>query len=64
MNPGTRSTASEAKLIDSDSALGPNLVAFFGLSWGAALGAILPALEPRLKVAVLGVGGFSLHPWA
>jgi formylglycine-generating enzyme required for sulfatase activity/cephalosporin-C deacetylase-like acetyl esterase len=33
-------------------------VGFFGLSWGAALGAIFPAVEDRLKACVLIGGGF------
>ena len=32
-------------------------IAYYGLSWGGALGAILPAFEPRLKVMVLESGG-------
>jgi dienelactone hydrolase len=32
--------------------------AFVGLSWGAVLGSLLPALEPRIKVSVLRSGGF------
>jgi len=32
--------------------------AYLGYSWGAALGAILPALEPRLRVVVLDSGGY------
>jgi formylglycine-generating enzyme required for sulfatase activity len=36
-------------------------IGFFGLSWGGALGALLPALETRLKVSVLLVGGFYLQ---
>ncbi len=33
-------------------------LAYYGFSWGGAIGAVLPALEDRLKVCVLGVGGF------
>src|SRR5205085_2667783 len=33
-------------------------LAFYGASWGGAMGMILPALEPRLKANVLLVGGF------
>ena len=33
-------------------------LAFYGASWGAAMGMILPALEPRLKTNVMLVGGF------
>ena len=32
-------------------------LAYFGYSWGAVLGAILPAVETRLKVAVLSGAG-------
>jgi cephalosporin-C deacetylase-like acetyl esterase len=33
-------------------------VAYFGASWGAAMGAIIPAVEERFKAAVLYVAGF------
>lgn len=33
-------------------------LAFLGVSWGGRLGCILPALENRIKVVVLGSGGF------
>ena len=36
-------------------------VAFVGFSWGAVMGAHLLALEPRMKAAVLWVGGFYLQ---
>ncbi|HJZ12296.1 MAG TPA: hypothetical protein VJ521_09105, partial [Acidobacteriota bacterium] len=36
-------------------------LAFYGASWGGAMGMILPALEPRLKANVLLVGGFYLQ---
>ncbi len=32
-------------------------IAYYGLSWGGALGAILPAVEPRIKANVLYVAG-------
>jgi len=35
-------------------------LAYYGLSWGAYLGNILPALENRIKVLVLLGGGFEL----
>jgi eukaryotic-like serine/threonine-protein kinase len=40
-------------------------LAFYGVSWGAAMGMILPALEPRLKANILVSGGLYLqktHP--
>jgi serine/threonine protein kinase/predicted esterase len=36
-------------------------LAFYGASWGAAMGMILPAMEPRLKANVLLVGGFLMQ---
>ena len=36
-------------------------LAFYGLSWGGQMGAILPAVEPRLKASVIYVGGFDLR---
>jgi eukaryotic-like serine/threonine-protein kinase len=35
-------------------------IGYYGLSWGAAMGPILVALENRLKVCVLHAGGFYL----
>jgi eukaryotic-like serine/threonine-protein kinase len=35
---------------------------YFGYSWGGMLGGLLPAVEPRLKAAVLVVAGLSLNP--
>ena len=35
-------------------------LAYYGLSWGAALGAVLPAVEDRIKVLVLLSPGFNL----
>ena len=36
-------------------------LALFGISWGGRLGAIIPAVESRIKVQVLVVGGFSMQ---
>jgi dienelactone hydrolase len=35
-------------------------LAYFGYSWGGAMGAFMPAVEPRIKTSVLGVAG--LYP--
>jgi formylglycine-generating enzyme required for sulfatase activity/tRNA A-37 threonylcarbamoyl transferase component Bud32 len=35
----------------------PQRIGFFGVSWGGMLGGLAPAVEPRLKVAVLYVAG-------
>jgi len=36
-------------------------VAYYGLSWGGALGAVLPAVERRIKANVLYVAGLSFQ---
>ncbi len=36
-------------------------IAYYGLSWGAALGTILPAVEPRIRVNVLYVAGLEFQ---
>ena len=33
-------------------------IAYLGFSWGGALGAIIPAVEERLRASILKVGGF------
>ncbi len=35
---------------------------YFGVSWGGLLGGLMPAVEQRIKVAVLLVAGLSLNP--
>src|SRR5579872_1701642 len=37
-------------------------VAYYGYSWGAVMGAVIPALDPRIKVVVLALGGMDFHP--
>jgi eukaryotic-like serine/threonine-protein kinase len=36
-------------------------LAYYGLSWGGALGAILPAVEPRVKANILYVAGLGFQ---
>ena len=36
-------------------------VAYQGYSWGAVMGGILPAVEPRIKVCVLALGGLDFQ---
>jgi formylglycine-generating enzyme required for sulfatase activity/pimeloyl-ACP methyl ester carboxylesterase len=36
--------------------------AFYGLSWGGALGVIMAAIEPRTKAVILNVGGLNFEP--
>ncbi len=41
--------------------LDPGRIAYLGTSWGGMLGAILPAVEKRIRANVLYVAGLSLH---
>lgn len=47
--------------VESREDLDAGRVAYFGVSWGGALGAILPAIEPRIKVNILYVAGLSFQ---
>ena len=38
-----------------------NKLAYYGYSWGAAMGAIVPAVEPRIKVCILALGGLEFQ---
>ncbi len=37
-------------------------LAYFGVSWGGALGGLIPAVEPRIEVSVLEVAGLDFPP--
>ena len=37
-------------------------LAYYGVSWGGALGGLLPAVEPRIRVSVLQVAGLDFPP--
>jgi len=45
--------------LETRSDIDSNKLAYYGMSWGAYLGAIIPAVEERLKASVLVVGGLS-----
>jgi serine/threonine protein kinase/dienelactone hydrolase len=34
---------------------------YYGYSWGAEMGGIVPAVEPRIKVCILALGGLDFH---
>jgi cephalosporin-C deacetylase-like acetyl esterase len=38
-----------------------NKLAYYGYSWGAVMGGIIPALDPRIKVVILALGGLDFH---
>ncbi|MEO8227524.1 MAG: bifunctional serine/threonine-protein kinase/formylglycine-generating enzyme family protein [Gemmatimonadota bacterium] len=35
-------------------------LAYFGISWGGAMGGIMPAIEPRIRLSILHVAGLEL----
>jgi serine/threonine protein kinase/dienelactone hydrolase len=37
-------------------------LAYYGVSWGGAMGGLIPAVESRIKVGVLYVAGLSMEP--
>lgn len=47
--------------IESRPDLDAGRIAYYGLSWGGALGAILPAVEKRIRANVLYVAGLSFQ---
>jgi dienelactone hydrolase len=36
-------------------------VAYYGYSWGSVMGALIPAVEPRIKTCVLALGGLNFE---
>jgi dipeptidyl aminopeptidase/acylaminoacyl peptidase len=47
--------------LDTRSDIAHDRLAYLGFSWGAAMGPIFVAVEPRFKACVLVVGGFYLQ---
>jgi len=47
--------------IETRKDLDQDKIAYLGFSWGAAEGAILPAVEPRIKTVILVGGGFEFQ---
>ncbi|MEN6428519.1 MAG: protein kinase [Phycisphaerales bacterium] len=39
----------------------PQKIAFCGGSWGGVIGTIIPAVEPRVRVVILALGGFEAN---
>jgi dienelactone hydrolase len=47
--------------VDTRPDLDRNKIAYYGYSWGAEMGAIIPAVEPRIKVCVFALGGLDFQ---
>ncbi len=48
--------------VESREDLDSTRIAYYGVSWGGALGAILPAIETRIKLNILYVAGLCFQP--
>lgn len=44
--------------LETRSDIDTSKLGYFGYSWGASLGGVIPAIDRRLKVSILNVGGF------
>lgn len=47
--------------VETRKDLDASRLAYYGLSWGGAMGAILPAVEPRIKANILYVAGLNFQ---
>lgn len=47
--------------LETRNEVDPTKIAYFGLSWGGAMGAIMPAIEKRIKVVILYVAGMMFQ---
>ena len=44
--------------LETRSDIDAKKLAYFGFSWGGIMGAIIPAVEERIQLSILDVGGF------
>ena len=47
--------------LESRPEIDNNKLAYLGFSWGGAMGAVMPAIETRIKTCIFVVGGFYLQ---
>ncbi len=47
--------------LETRNEIDPTKIAYLGLSWGGAMGAIMPAIEQRIKVVILYVAGMTFQ---
>jgi formylglycine-generating enzyme required for sulfatase activity/dienelactone hydrolase len=47
--------------VETRPELGTGQLAYYGISWGGAMGALLPAVEPRIRASVLYVAGLGFE---
>jgi len=54
-----RDLARSIDYLETRNEIDVNRLAYVGVSWGASMGALLPAIENRIKVNILWTGGFQ-----
>ncbi|MCU1284817.1 MAG: serine/threonine protein kinase [Acidobacteriales bacterium] len=47
--------------VETRPELDSHKIAYYGYSWGAEQGGLVPAVEPRIKVCVFALGGIDFH---
>jgi tRNA A-37 threonylcarbamoyl transferase component Bud32/dienelactone hydrolase len=48
--------------LESRTEVATGRLAYYGVSWGGAMGGLMPAVEPRIRVSVLYVAGLDFEP--
>jgi len=57
----TKDLARSLDYLETRKDLDSTRTLYYGISWGASLGAIIPAVEPRIKANILYVAGLSFQ---
>ncbi|HUS20139.1 MAG TPA: dienelactone hydrolase family protein [Terriglobales bacterium] len=57
----TKDVSRAIDYIETRPELDRSKIVYYGYSWGAAMGGIVPAVEPRIKVCILALGGLDFH---
>lgn len=57
----TKDTSRAIDYVATRPELDSTKIAYYGYSWGSAMGGIIPAVETRIKVCIFALGGFDFH---
>jgi cephalosporin-C deacetylase-like acetyl esterase len=57
----TKDASRAIDYVDTRPDLDHDKLAFYGYSWGAVMGGIIPAVDPRIDVVILALGGLDFH---
>jgi cephalosporin-C deacetylase-like acetyl esterase len=47
--------------IETRKDLDPGKIAYYGVSWGGQMGGLVPAIEQRIRIVILNVGGLCFQ---